>query len=121
MATTCKSICESSVKSQSLLLFLGLLLIVPLFARPLDFSGISMASTTTTKLHGRQILSSAAASTTTTTTIPSTTTTDRKFKAAAHEVPSGPNPESNRAEEKPPLKAGGGCVVWKTEGKRREP
>ncbi|KAK3027896.1 hypothetical protein RJ639_040273 [Escallonia herrerae] len=37
-----------------------------------------------------------AMTTTTAATTTSTTTTNRQYKAAAHEVPSGPNPESNR-------------------------
>ncbi|XWS09128.1 hypothetical protein CRYUN_Cryun40dG0059500 [Craigia yunnanensis] len=109
MATANKSICETSTNSQfALLLFLVLLLISPIFARPAYFSKVPIYSSY------RQLFSLSSPSpqhstanllpfsTSTTATIPSSTTsrssaaTDRQFKAAAHEVPSGPNPESNK-------------------------
>ncbi|KAM7461991.1 hypothetical protein LguiA_030112 [Lonicera macranthoides] len=77
-------------KSPFLFLFLGFLLIVPLFARPLDLTVISEASSESTR---RVLLDS---STTTAATTAARKTTSREVEAAAHEVPSGPNPESNK-------------------------
>ncbi|EEF44247.1 CLAVATA3/ESR (CLE)-related protein TDIF [Ricinus communis] len=87
---------SSSTRSQATLLFLGLFLflVVPLLARPLDFPKRFMASTA--ELHPQQTKhthpSSAAAVSTATI---SGSSSGQQFKAAAHEVPSGPNPESN--------------------------
>ncbi|WRX22306.1 hypothetical protein QQP08_014793 [Theobroma cacao] len=109
MATANKSsICETSTKSHVLLLlFLVLLLISPLFARPAYMSKVpicssyrQLLSSSTTNLHPFSTSSTpAATSTTSSTTSSSTATTDRQFKAAAHEVPSGPNPESNNFQQ----------------------
>ncbi|KAG8481132.1 hypothetical protein CXB51_025877 [Gossypium anomalum] len=69
--------------------FLLLLLISPLFARP-----IYSSSSTTRNLHPFS---------TSSTSIPATQTpgkngaTDGRFEADVHEVPSGPNPESNNS------------------------
>ncbi|KAJ9182418.1 hypothetical protein P3X46_006414 [Hevea brasiliensis] len=99
-------------ESQAMLLFLGLLLVAPLLGRPIDHSSkkfMASSSATTTELHPQQTKhtlpppsSSAAAATAATTSTTTTTTTTisgsasgEQFKAAAHEVPSGPNPESN--------------------------
>ncbi|XVF29151.1 hypothetical protein REPUB_Repub15cG0095100 [Reevesia pubescens] len=102
MATsTNKSNSETSTKSQYiLLLFLVLLLISPLCARPAYFSKVPIHSSY------RQLFSPSSPSATenlhpfstssTPATTSSATATDRQFKAAAHEVPSGPNPESNK-------------------------
>ncbi|XP_022761050.1 CLAVATA3/ESR (CLE)-related protein TDIF-like [Durio zibethinus] len=114
MATANKSISETSSKSQyaghALLLFLVLLLISPLFARPAYFSKVpiyssyrqlfspsspSSAQKAAKNLHPFST-SSTPATTHTRTTRGSSAATDRQFKAAAHEVPSGPNPESNK-------------------------
>lgn len=77
MATTTKNMsCEISPKSQVLSLFLVLMLVVPLVARPLD------TPITTTTI-------AAAASTT-------GSVVDREFRVAEHDVPTGPNPEANK-------------------------
>ncbi|KAB2062138.1 hypothetical protein E1A91_A10G137100v1 [Gossypium mustelinum] len=95
MAMPHKSISENStsiiLSSQScalLQLFLLLLLLIsPLFARP-----ICSSSSTTRNLHPFS---------TSSTSIPAAQTpgkngaTDGRFEADVHEVPSGPNPESN--------------------------
>ena len=94
---------SSTTRPQAMLLFLGLFLFlaVPLLARPLDFHKKFMASTT--ELHPQQTnhttsssspsdaAAVAAAAVSTTTSV-----SGQQFKAAAHEVPSGPNPESNK-------------------------
>ncbi|XWS13446.1 hypothetical protein CRYUN_Cryun36dG0037900 [Craigia yunnanensis] len=110
MATATKSISETSTKSQyALLLFLVLLLISPLFARPAYFSEVPIYSSyrqlfspsspsaqhSTANLHPFST-SSTPATTPRSTTSRNSAATDRQFKAAAHEVPSGPNPESNK-------------------------
>ncbi|XVF38030.1 hypothetical protein REPUB_Repub20aG0062600 [Reevesia pubescens] len=104
MATATKSLSEkTSTKTQyTLLLFLVLLLISPLFARPIYFSSSyrqlfsssspSAQQSTATNLHPFSTSSTPA-----TTHTHTTATTKGQFKAAAHEVPSGPNPESNKS------------------------
>ncbi|KAI8566704.1 hypothetical protein RHMOL_Rhmol02G0062800 [Rhododendron molle] len=118
---------ESSTKraTKTLLLLVGivLLLITPLFARPLDSSRTTTTTTTPRSVpfssplrralpespatqHAARAVDSVPQSTnsfsTATTTVnatsSSTTATKKKrqFGADAHEVPSGPNPESNR-------------------------
>ncbi|MBA0628857.1 hypothetical protein Godav_023496 [Gossypium davidsonii] len=95
MAMPHKSISENStsiiLSSQScalLLLFVLLLLISPHFARP-----IYSSSSTTRNLHPFS---------TSSTSIPAAQSpgkngaTDGRFEADVHEVPSGPNPESNK-------------------------
>ncbi|KAI3518549.1 hypothetical protein L1887_07354 [Cichorium endivia] len=79
----------ADVVSKKLLLFLGLLLVVPLVVSPLETGCLTS---------GRRLLKhSQPPKTTMTTTIAATgATTHAEFHAAAHEVPSGPNPESNR-------------------------
>uniref|UniRef100_A0A6N2M568 Uncharacterized protein n=1 Tax=Salix viminalis TaxID=40686 RepID=A0A6N2M568_SALVM len=113
------SLCENTAKFQARVLFLTLLLIVPLLARPIDLSRKSNASSpstgtkhSATEMHPHEsknappssttTTAAAAAdmtsSTTTTTKVPATpaaSASDQLFRAAAHEVPSGPNPESN--------------------------
>ncbi|XVE81383.1 hypothetical protein DITRI_Ditri15bG0059000 [Diplodiscus trichospermus] len=111
MATATKSICETPTKSQyALLLFLVLLLISPIFARPPYFSKVPIYSSSyrqlfsyssssaqhpTANLHPFSA-SSTPATTPSRTTSRSNAATDRQFRSAAHEVPSGPNPESNK-------------------------
>ncbi|KAJ6307588.1 hypothetical protein OIU76_017394 [Salix suchowensis] len=115
---TKSSLCENTAKFQARVLFLSLLLIVPLLARPIDLSRKSTASslstgtkhsatemhphesknappssTTTTAAAAADITSTTT--TTTTTKVPAASASDQLFRAAAHEVPSGPNPESN--------------------------
>ncbi|GMP55662.1 hypothetical protein CsSME_00020418 [Camellia sinensis var. sinensis] len=111
MEKTSKTLLPSSTKSQALLLVVGLLLIVPLFARPLDLSRTHMASSSSSSSSVIRVLLESPTTThdsTTksralqskisfsTTTASTTTTKSRQFGVAAHEVPSGPNPESNR-------------------------
>ncbi|KDP39382.1 hypothetical protein JCGZ_01139 [Jatropha curcas] len=88
--------CEISTVSfrlQALFLFLGFLfLVVPLLGRPIsDFPKKSMASASpnSTELHTPD------ASTTRISGSGGASSSGEEFKAAAHEVPSGPNPESN--------------------------
>ncbi|KAF9688915.1 hypothetical protein SADUNF_Sadunf01G0037500 [Salix dunnii] len=119
MAPARKSpLCENTAKFQARVFFLSLLLIVPLLARPIDLSRKSTASSpstgakhSATEMHPHEsknappsstaTAAAAAAdmtSTATTTKVPATpaaSASDQLFKAAAHEVPSGPNPESN--------------------------
>lgn len=92
------ALCESSTKSLVVLLFLGLVLIVTLFDYPTEFSMLPKAQSSSA---ARRLLLH-----------PSTTqqfntgfhpkqssnknVTDRQYKVSAHEVPSGPNPESNK-------------------------
>ena len=118
MAPARKSpLCENTAKFQARVFFLSLLLIVPLLARPIDLSRKSTASSpstgtkhSATEMHPHEsknappssTTTAAAAdmtsTTTTTTKVPATpaaSASDQLFKAAAHEVPSGPNPESN--------------------------
>ncbi|KAJ6703083.1 hypothetical protein OIU85_029091 [Salix viminalis] len=110
------SVFENTAKLQAMVLFLGLLLIVPLLARPVDLSKNFTASSqstrtdhSTTQIHpqeskykppsGTTAAAAAAAMTSsgTTTTVSATpgSASNHQFKAAFHEVPSGPNPESN--------------------------
>ncbi|KAF8402077.1 hypothetical protein HHK36_013029 [Tetracentron sinense] len=102
MAAARTSVSNSSTKSQALLLFLGLFFIVLLFARPADQLRISMASSLPTE---RRLADSSTASQSTVKYNPQQTkkthtssggSTSRQFEAGAHEVPSGPNPISNR-------------------------
>ncbi|KAL4578427.1 hypothetical protein LXL04_014550 [Taraxacum kok-saghyz] len=74
--------------SKKLLLFFGLLLVLPLVVCPFETGGLKS---------GRRLLKhSQPPKTTMATTIAATgATTHAEFHAAAHEVPSGPNPESN--------------------------
>ncbi|KAF8388390.1 hypothetical protein HHK36_027057 [Tetracentron sinense] len=95
------SCCKISTKSQALFLFFGILLIVLLFALPADQLKMSMASSLQT---GRRLLDSSTASQSTMNLHPQQTknthtpssSTSRQFEAGAHEVPSGPNPISNK-------------------------
>lgn len=96
---------KSAVVSESalMLVFLGVLMVAPLFGRPIDHSKLMTASpATTTELHPLQTQhtlplpsSSAASTAAAAATTTSEFASDEQFKAAAHEVPSGPNPESN--------------------------
>ncbi|KAH8522555.1 hypothetical protein H0E87_003266 [Populus deltoides] len=117
MAPARKSpLCRTTTKLQAMVLFLDLLLIVPLLARPIDLSKKLTAASSptgtkhsTTEMHPHEskyappsstAAAAAAADMTssTTTTVPTTpaaSASNQQFKAAAHEVPSGPNPESN--------------------------
>ncbi|KAJ6346925.1 hypothetical protein OIU76_003586 [Salix suchowensis] len=96
-----------------MVLFLGLLLIVPLLARPVDLSKNLTASSqstgtnhSTTQIHPQEskykppsgttaAAAGAMTSSGTTTTVSATpgSASNHQFKAAFHEVPSGPNPE----------------------------
>ncbi|KAK9282139.1 hypothetical protein L1049_005051 [Liquidambar formosana] len=105
---------EPSTKSQPLFLFLvGLLFIFLFLVRPADQlrSSIMASSIPASRLLSESSASATTPTTTTTTTTttnlhpqktqkshtsPSTSTHDREFEAGAHEVPSGPNPISNR-------------------------
>ncbi|KAG6781477.1 hypothetical protein POTOM_014384 [Populus tomentosa] len=107
------SVCENTTKLQAMVLFLGLLLIGPLLARPIDLSKKFTASSPstrakqfTTEIHpqeskytppSRTTADAAAVTSSTTTTVPAApgSASRQQFKAAFHEVPSGPNPESN--------------------------
>ncbi|KAL8121122.1 hypothetical protein AgCh_018041 [Apium graveolens] len=100
MATNSKSIFEGSARSssQASLFFCGFIMIINItviIARPLD---LPMASST---WPSRRLLTETMMKTETNAeTMSATTTTqssrkDGGFKAAAHDVPSGPNPESN--------------------------
>ncbi|KAF9686237.1 hypothetical protein SADUNF_Sadunf03G0137800 [Salix dunnii] len=108
------SVCENTTKLQAMVLFLGLLFIVPLLARPIDLSKKFTASSpftrakhSATEIHPQEskykppsrTTADAAAMTSsgTTTTVSATpgSASNQQFKAAFHEVPSGPNPESN--------------------------
>ncbi|KAL3609425.1 hypothetical protein D5086_000445 [Populus alba] len=119
MAPARKSpLCRTTTKLQVMVLFLDLLLIVPLLARPIDLSKKLTAASSptgtkqysTTEMHPHESKYAPPSSTTaaaaaaadmtssTTTTVPTTpaaSASNQQFKAAAHEVPSGPNPESN--------------------------
>ncbi|WOH08281.1 hypothetical protein DCAR_0727719 [Daucus carota subsp. sativus] len=92
MATPSKSVFESSTM---LLLIFGL---VPLiFARPLDLSLASSASPSRLLMEtqGRTATNTVAISATATAKASTFTRKDGGFQAVAHDVPSGPNPESN--------------------------
>ncbi|KAH8512822.1 hypothetical protein H0E87_006207 [Populus deltoides] len=107
------SVCENTTKLQAMVLFLGLVLIVPLLARPIDLSKKFTASSPstrakhfTTEIHpqeskytppSRTTDDAAAVTRSSTTTVSATpgSASRQQFKAAFHEVPSGPNPESN--------------------------
>ncbi|KAL4591107.1 hypothetical protein LXL04_004056 [Taraxacum kok-saghyz] len=69
---------DVSRSSPEVVLFVAVLFLVPLFAHPLEFQA-------------RPLLDYSPPPTTT------VTTSDLGFLAAAHEVPSGANPDSNRA------------------------
>ncbi|KAK8483126.1 hypothetical protein V6N13_104341 [Hibiscus sabdariffa] len=96
MAIPNKSISQySAATNQSsalhLLLLLLLLLVSPLFARPIcsSYTQPSTKHHSTPKLQPFSISSPAGN--------PSGTgATDRRFEVSVHEVPSGPNPESNK-------------------------
>ncbi|KAI3746911.1 hypothetical protein L6452_09353 [Arctium lappa] len=77
----------ADVTSKKLLLFVALLLVVPLFVRSLE-TGHSTSV--------RRLLKHSQPPKTTMAATAAATTTHAEFHAAAHEVPSGPNPESNR-------------------------
>ncbi|KAG5249752.1 CLAVATA3/ESR (CLE)-related protein [Salix suchowensis] len=93
------SVFENTAKLQAMVLFLGLLLIVPLLARPVDLSKNSQLPQSKYKPPSGTTAAAAAAMTSsgTTTTVSATpgSASNHQFKAAFHEVPSGPNPESN--------------------------
>ncbi|KAI3798170.1 hypothetical protein L1987_33439 [Smallanthus sonchifolius] len=74
------------VTSKKLLLFVGILLVFPLFVHPLE---------TSSSTYVRRLLKNSRPRETTMNTT-SGAATHAGFHAAAHEVPSGPNPESNR-------------------------
>ncbi|KAF8019167.1 hypothetical protein BT93_H3912 [Corymbia citriodora subsp. variegata] len=93
---------------KALLLFLALLLILPILVCTADLPEIplplsqsrrlllSSASSLETMESHRKLAEAAVATASTTTATPTSHMPSRKFEAAAHEVPSGPNPESNK-------------------------
>lgn len=87
MALASKSTVVS--ESHAMLLFLGLLLVASLLAGPIDSKKLIPSSQTTTGLQPSHSTSAAAATF-------SGSDSGQQFKEAAHEVPSGPNPESNK-------------------------
>ncbi|XP_010264149.1 PREDICTED: CLAVATA3/ESR (CLE)-related protein 44 [Nelumbo nucifera] len=102
-ATTINGIPSKS--SQAVFLFLGLLfMILLLLVRPADQLRMSMATSFSTEKLSLELSWSTPQSTVKahpqqtekTHTYSSSTSTGRKFEASAHEVPSGPNPISNR-------------------------
>lgn len=80
----------ANVTSKKLLLFLGFLLVFPLFVHPLDTRGNAYVV--------RRLLNNPRSRETAVKVATGSTnaTTHAEFHAAAHEVPSGPNPESNK-------------------------
>ncbi|KAG5560604.1 hypothetical protein RHGRI_003803 [Rhododendron griersonianum] len=119
MARVFESSTKKPTRTPLLLVGIVLLLITPLFARPLDSSRTTTTTTprsvpfssplrralpeSPTTQHAARAVDSVPQSTnsfsTTTTTVNATSSTTatkkRQFAADAHEVPSGPNPESN--------------------------
>lgn len=99
MATASKALCESSTKSLVLFLFIVLLLLVTLFdLRPYtDLSKISKAHSSSS---ARRLLLQYPPSTQQSAMElhpkRSNNSRNRQYEAAAHEVPSGPNPISNK-------------------------
>ncbi|KAB1213700.1 hypothetical protein CJ030_MR5G016195 [Morella rubra] len=86
---------ERSAKPLAILLFVGLLLMVTLFHRPTELSTMSKTRTSL----ARQLLSRPPLTDQSTTEFhpqQPKNSGNRQFQAAAHEVPSGPNPESNK-------------------------
>lgn len=103
MAMSSKSFSESSTESSSkgLLLFLGLILIINIpiiVARPLHLSMKSSIWSSRLLMETMGTTETNAVSISGTTRGKSSTLTRENggFEAAAHDVPSGPNPESNK-------------------------
>ncbi|XP_062161872.1 CLAVATA3/ESR (CLE)-related protein 44-like [Alnus glutinosa] len=100
MATASKALCEGSTKSLVLFLFIVLLLLVTLFdLRPYtDLSKISKAHDYSSS--ARRLLLQYPPSTQQSAMElhpeRSNSSRNRQYEAAAHEVPSGPNPISNK-------------------------
>ncbi|KAK1389776.1 hypothetical protein POM88_017954 [Heracleum sosnowskyi] len=104
MATNSKAFFEGSAKSSSLasLLFLGLILIVNI---PMIFGRPDLDLPMAFSISPCRLLTETTAKTETNAVAISATSTDKAstftrknggFQAAAHDVPSGPNPESNK-------------------------
>ncbi|GMY26834.1 hypothetical protein FCV25MIE_22076 [Fagus crenata] len=95
MARASKALCETSTKPLVLSLFLALLLIVTLFDHPTEFSVITKSHSSSAR---RLLLHPPTTQKFTTEFHPkqSKNATKRQYGAAKHEVPSGPNPESNK-------------------------
>lgn len=104
MAAASKALCESSKKSLLvLLLFIVLLLLVTLFdlRRPTDLSKITKADHQYSSSSVRRLLLHPPPSTQQSAAMElhpkqSNNSRNRQYGAAAHEVPSGPNPISNK-------------------------
>ncbi|PWA83410.1 hypothetical protein CTI12_AA168410 [Artemisia annua] len=80
----------ADVTSKKLLLFVGLLLVFPLFVQALETSHLTPV---------RRFLKHSSIDKTTMAATTAGSTSHAEFHAAAHEVPSGPNPESNSVTE----------------------
>lgn len=75
------------VTSKKLLLLVGFLLVFPLFVHSLETSGLTSV---------RRFLNHSHTLKTAMNVTTGVTADHAEFNATAHEVPSGPNPESNR-------------------------
>ncbi|WCJ33223.1 hypothetical protein M5689_014598 [Euphorbia peplus] len=84
----------SHLLAKFLLVFLGLLFILPLLARSVSFPDKSMAKHNSPQLKHAPTFSSSSSSSSSG-AVSGVESAGKQFKAAAHEVPSGPNPESN--------------------------
>ncbi|KAI3794925.1 hypothetical protein L1987_37566 [Smallanthus sonchifolius] len=87
MSAVCFQISMADVTSKKLLLFVGILIVFPLFVHPLE---------TSSSTYVRRLLKNSRPHETTTMNTTAGAATHVGFHEAAHEVPSGPNPESNR-------------------------
>lgn len=99
MATASKALCEGSTKSLVLFLFIVLLLLVTLFdLRP--YTELSKISKAHYSSSARRLLLQYPPSTQQSAMElhpeRSNNSRNRQYEAAAHEVPSGPNPISNK-------------------------
>jgi hypothetical protein len=97
-AAASKALCESSAKSLVLLLFLALLLLVTLSdLRPTDLSNTPKADHHSSSAR-RLLLHHPSTQQSAMEVHPkqSNNSGNRQYEAAAHEVPSGPNPISNK-------------------------
>ncbi|KAK1411146.1 hypothetical protein QVD17_37691 [Tagetes erecta] len=79
----------ANVTSKKLLIFVSFLLVFPLFVHPLDTHSAYVVRRLLKNPRPHETAMKA-------TTGSTNATTHQEFHAAAHEVPSGPNPESNK-------------------------
>ncbi|KAJ0034499.1 hypothetical protein Pint_25388 [Pistacia integerrima] len=97
---------ETSTKRKAFLKLVFVLIlsfnnVVPLFARPFYYPVSSSSSTrqlhsySSTEFHPQPTKHKASTSSSFSTAAAVTNAPDQQFRVAAHEVPSGPNPESN--------------------------